>query len=510
MDDNKNENKEDIKSVKKHSIFLLIIALLVVGGFVSYALVVYNFDLKGDKVNKITSCGVDINVDEDNPINLVAAIPMDDSAIGKYDPYTFTVSNNNSGCDNVFYNIKMVDYCSTCTQENGVCTEGGTSCNCNEDHKINSNLIKYRVVNKKTNEVITGIDPFNNFNLSGGFDSKTDSISYEIKVWISSSATNDDIYVKGTDGNYLTDANGAYVTKNFCSKLRLEVGDTDTIPTNRYTEGMLGYAILGGPTKSKVSTTEGDTGLFESIATNNGTPTYYYKGNVDNNYVTFANQNWRIIRVNEDGTIRMILEEKINNTTYAFNPTYNEFKYMYYSNSNATNRIKKTVDDWYSANIGNNPTLANKVATGTFCEQAKVKKNSDFTSGGATMDVAANYTPDFKCAGDGNFKADGTEYGPLQMKVGLITIDEVIHAGIPLDTGSQTNNTNTYLQKSYYWWTMSPAGFYNFARAWSVRSDGSANYYYVSDLNGVRPVINLNADALADGTGTSGDPYVIK
>ena len=97
------------------------------------------------------------------------------------------------------------------------------------------------------------------------------------------------------------------------------------------------------------------------------------------------------------------------------------------------------------------------------------------------------------------------------MKVGLITIDEVIHAGIPLWTGSQTNNQNTYLQKSYQWWTMSPAGFnYHDARAWYVFSRGYADDYAVNGSRGVRPVINLKADAMATGTGASGDPYIIQ
>ena len=34
--------------------------------------------------------------------------------------------------------------------------------------------------------------------------------------------------------------------------------------------------------------------------------TYYFRGNVENNYVKFANYYWRIIRINGDGTIRIV------------------------------------------------------------------------------------------------------------------------------------------------------------------------------------------------------------
>ena len=35
---------------------------------------------------------------------------------------------------------------------------------------------------------------------------------------------------------------------------------------------------------------------------------YYFRGDVLNNYVYFANSSWRIIRINGDGTIRMIYD----------------------------------------------------------------------------------------------------------------------------------------------------------------------------------------------------------
>ena len=48
-----------------------------------------------------------------------------------------------------------------------------------------------------------------------------------------------------------------------------------------------------------------------------------YHGNVSNNYVSFAGLTWKIIRINEDGTIRLILTNRINGTNYSFNSTEN-------------------------------------------------------------------------------------------------------------------------------------------------------------------------------------------
>ena len=61
-----------------------------------------------------------------------------------------------------------------------------------------------------------GVNPLN-INLSG---SLTASVSYELKMWIISSATQDDLYVK-ENGEFKEDSNGLIVTKNFCSKMKV-------------------------------------------------------------------------------------------------------------------------------------------------------------------------------------------------------------------------------------------------------------------------------------------------
>ncbi len=50
-------------------------------------------------------------------------------------------------------------------------------------------------------------------------------------------------------------------------------------------------------------------GLYLSTNTFNNYPTYYFRGVVKNNYVEFNDMLWRIIRVNEDQSIRMIMED---------------------------------------------------------------------------------------------------------------------------------------------------------------------------------------------------------
>ncbi len=241
------------------------------------------------------------------------------------------------------------------------------------------------------------------------------------------------------------------------------------------------------------------SGLYASTDTNTGKPTYYFRGNVTNNYVKFAGQTWRIVRVNEDGTIRIIMQDGINNNTgYQFNSNYNNYTYMYYSNSEA----KTVLENWYQTNIGSKKDLASSVASGAYyCEQAKAKYSDSYISGSATMTTYSKYTPDFKCSSDGNGK------GVVNASVGLLTYDEVVYAGGYYNQ----NNSNYYLNNpAIYWWTMSPAGFESGrSSVWNVYTSGSVYNYDVRNPSRLRPVLILNVDTLVTGDGTSSDPFVV-
>ena len=255
------------------------------------------------------------------------------------------------------------------------------------------------------------------------------------------------------------------------------------------------------PTLTTSSNNTNDaSGLYVSTATNTGEATYYFRGNVENNYVSFAGFTWRIVRINEDGTVRMIMQDGINdNATYKFNSNYNNYAYMYYSNSEA----KTTLENWYQTNIGSKTDLVKNVASGAYyCEQAKAKYYNSWTSGSATMTTYNKYTPDFKCASDGNGK------GVVSASIGLLTYDEIVYAG-----GYYNQNNNNYLNNpAIYWWTMSPAGFSGSnSFVWGVYATGNIYYNDVHNSGAVRPVLNLTTNTkISSGNGTKENPYVIR
>ena len=258
------------------------------------------------------------------------------------------------------------------------------------------------------------------------------------------------------------------------------------------------------PTLTTSSNNTSDaSGLYASTDTNTGKPTYYFRGNVENNYVSFAGQTWRIVRVNEDGTIRIVMQDGINNNTnYQFNSNYNNYAYMYYLNSQA----KTQLESWYQTNIGSETDLAKNVASGAYyCEQAKAKYSDSYTSGSAIMTTYNKYTPDFKCSSDGNGK------GIVNASVGLLSYDEVVYAGGYYGQ----NNRNYYLYNSaIVWWTMSPQGFSDsdfYSWVWRITESGNITIGVVGYSSRLRAVLNLTADTqISDGDGTKENPFIIQ
>ena len=283
-----------------------------------------------------------------------------------------------------------------------------------------------------------------------------------------------------------------YVCTNVNSDGTINSNVTCTKENDVSSEPILKEKLLG--TNDSNVVTSGD-GLY-SKTTSTGT-TYYFKGAVENNYVKFADKVWRIVRINEDGTMRLITQDNVI-SSQKFNSAYNTYDKMYYTNS----EIKTAVENWYKTNISDKG-FDEKVVNGNyFCEQAKVVYNTNYTAGSATVATKDNYTPSFDCTTDGNGK------GVVSGKVGLITIDEVLFAG-----GVIGSSSNFYLKNGSAYCMMSPAGFYtynDYARAWGVVSAGRIGDFHVASNYGVRPVINLSADTLVTGSGTSSDLYVVK
>ena len=316
---------------------------------------------------------------------------------------------------------------------------------------------------------------------------------------------------------------------------------------------------------SNKNTTEA---LLASTEDDYGT-SYYFRGAVKNNYVQFANKCWRIVRINGDGSIKLVLHNdntagtanpcnsannstnaafaRYSGTTYtsAFNSNDNDNAYvgfMYgtagagdYASTHANinkSKILQNLETWYKNNL---ESYESKLADTIWCNDKSTFIT--YTSGstyGTGLGYGTNKTgygarnriyggnpasyasPSLICPNDNNggklskFTISDTVNGNgnLTYKIGLLTADEIAFAG----SISNYSNSSTYLQENTgtnSWWSLSPMLFDgSVVLVWYV-SSGDLFNGYVGSYYGVRPAISLISSTSITGDGTSENPYKV-
>ena len=362
---------------------------------------------------------------------------------------------------------------------------------------------------------------------------------------------------------------------------------------------------------------------------------YYYRGNVKNNYVSYAGYIWRIIRQNGNGSIRMIYsgtsatDVGVDTTiaTSAFNirnydPTYvgymygsdfqftdsnssavytgfsDSIKYVFASsytfddntkkfslsgntlsgvwNENYNNiisnypytcfqtdatkscdyvirivkyidnssmyvnhisyssksydstlantndsSIKTVVDKWYANNLlsvkdSNGNLYTNYLSDEIFCNDRLIYNGNGYLLDSNTLynsfvRILEKKGPSYLCSqlSDRFTISSVNGNGKLAYPIGLLTADEAMYAGALY----HSVNENVWLDTGYSFWTMTPA-------VYSQESTQSCNWFLyakkyiegptVTDLYGVRPVINLRSDIkITSGDGSANNPYEV-
>ena len=265
---------------------------------------------------------------------------------------------------------------------------------------------------------------------------------------------------------------------------------------------------------------------------------YYYRGNVTNNYVLFADKYWRIVRINGDGTVRVIYDGTSAHAngenssdrqigTSAFNSRHNDNAYVGYmygatgastyaethANTNDST-IKAYIDNWYNTNIVGT-TNEQYLTDNLFCNDRSLSFKNTGTGAGMSE---TNYRWYYYATSSYNNKmiltcpqqndaftvSDTTNgNGALTYPAGLLSTDEIVLAG-----EWDGSNSGYYLYSGQIWWASSP--YYlggDYAAVNVMSSDGRYSSYIVNSAVGVRPVLNLKSEALKYGDGTMNNPY---
>ena len=365
-----------------------------------------------------------------------------------------------------------------------------------------------------------------------------------------------------------------YFEPNGYEKILLDNGNgaTTVDAAKAYIEGRTTSTT---PDFSTVATTnEGMYSAPDDLGTS-----YYFRGAVDNNWLKYGKYTkdmyncydgtisatdtgnsctkiassgddiyWRIIRINGDGSIRMIYSgvtppaesTKVIKTTDTslgnspFNANQDKAEYVGYMytlgqqhGTSKSSDIKTYLDNWYANYTDLNKT-GTKITDQIYCnDRTASTSNVAYSTTNYTTLTSWNSTgtqyyygaygrivndnnPMLTCAVDSDRftvnKINGKGNSALTYPIGLITIDELEMAG----NNWSESNTSYYLHTGAYYWAGSPCEFLD-SSSFEFRVIGDGNLFAsnVNSFLGVRGVVSLSSKAKLSGNGTYNDVYTV-
>ena len=569
---------------KKENIIIIVVLVVMILAIVGVSYAAFSYSKTGSKVNSITTGSITMTYEEtDNTISLSGALPTTDKTgmvrlnPGEY--FDFSVSSEITGDVNINYEISAKDITTS-------------------DRKIDGSNIKLYLTRVNSDGTEEGLMTPETYNEEESSNSYTGRPAGEMSLYTSSMNSSESnnyrlrMYVteeynpQGDGGglqfsvqiNVYGLAGDKYVP--LTTQKILEDNELQEETTNMFNYASNGSYIASiteegpqyGSEPSQVT-----NGLY-SMNDEDGT-SYYFRGAVENNNVQFGEyvsdyyvynyssryfqsletcqeynsscsesnrvklasagdkMYWKIVRVNGDGSLRLIYNGTSANPDNSdlahsfavgispYNLEVDNPKYTGYTYDNGTDSfIKKEVDTWYKNTLGSS-SYDSKVVGGRFCSDSSGYKNASeydvseamfgdltnvymYSSMGDRLanfqkNSPGNNAPTLSCTA-----TDETYGGSYRLKAGLITADELTLAG-----ESSYVVGNSYLnpgESDYWYWSMTPADFVNGrASVWNVV--GILNGINMGGNGAVRPVINVTTEnGFISGDGTSENPYIIE
>ena len=339
-------SKEKLKNILTIS-FSIIMLIMVIE--ISYA--AFQFKGPGNKLNTITTGAISMSYEEsENTISLNNALPTTQATgkkqLGDGEYFDFTVKSSIKGNMDINYEIVAQE------------EDGNTFSSDNIYYyltKVNSNGSETEVMAprkyyaEKEENIYTG-RPAGVFSMFTGnlAEQGETSITYRLRLWVDETYNpqNDDgnqiyktkINVYGAGSNNVALLEDQYCYNNGFTTL----SDCMLVMNNHeksVEEAKTAIKAKGTPDFSKIAPNDSETdGLY--MTEDDEGESYYYRGAVRNNYVSFVGFLWRIIRRNGDGSVRMIYSGKsVSDTGDAttigksqfnskfWDPTYVGYKY---------------------------------------------------------------------------------------------------------------------------------------------------------------------------------------
>ena len=361
-----------------------------------------------------------------------------------------------------------------------------------------------------------------------------------IKMGDESGISGDTITMNSTSGNVTININGSSTSLG-----------TDITGVGEHTKLLKDVIITNAIKNSKSESQPVETWYYENTLTIPGSQinnfdentlsiteddygiSYYYRGNVIDNYVNYSGMCWRAVRILGNGAIKLVLNDEnnlcdsenytVDNSSSAFidgrtdiafttvnTSSYADFDYN-------SSQISSILSTWVSDNVLDISKLENTL----WCYDTSIR--SEYLSAGFGLSGCAdcmdyyygNDVPSLKCNYDG---LHNTKPTVLNNYIGLLTKDEVEFAGMKVE-GVNTSNYLNSNATSTAWWLYTP-NWYGYDNGMSMMYVVSANKIDIEQIQqgySVRPAVTLKKDVSVTTKvnsshlpGTYQNPYVIE
>ena len=545
--------KEALKNNKKIIIIgIVIIVLLLIGVAFAYL----TTTLHGEKEYLVRVGSLGLRLEEGNELTLEKQIPLEDSEGMSLDGFNFSLINH--GKIDTDFTIYLDDI---------ELDEGETRM---PDSAIRYSLTKDSVVSNASDLTSMGVNP--NRVVDTGTVAVDETINYTLRIWIDYDATTEEASGKVFKGKLRVETSQHVIPET--TKQLLANNEVKEEKENMFNYTANGTYIDNYNDWNELTNPDYVTNGLYSMEDEDGV-SYYFRGSNVNNFVQFGEYTkdyyvyryndtdfvtldscqyhnsscsesnrvlkysagtpmyWRIVRVNGDGSLRLIYNGTSTSATgqdlmignSAYNQSYNDPKYTGYTydrDSNETDSTaKRDIETWYNEVLAGT-TYNNKITNGRFCSDSSgYKLASEYGMQGYNDDTYLYASSDRLDQAEGTtaygkpnmpiLKCPSTTEnygGSYKLKLGLITADELVLSGMVPSMGTYTDS---YLTSDWYYWSMSPACF-DFGRTFAWGAGEGLGYNNVDrTYGGLRPVINLTTDnGFASGSGTATDAYVLQ
>lgn len=352
--------------------------------------------------------------------------------------------------------------------------------------------------------------------------------TWEVTIPISGLYTN---YVWNHFGTFVFDII-SIVTEGY-SIIAYQIGNgiinIDVYKNNAFTRKIIDDNAINQsePNFSQVATT--DEGMF-TAEDNDGISTYF-RGAVTNNYVKFANFWWRIIRVNGNGSVRLIydgttahangdssIDRIIGTSSWCNIPYANEIKYCQYTWDNGECSPKTILDNWYQNNLKNYENYMD-IDVGFYNDVSLESDGSSTSLNFSSLKRMTSDSPSLYLSEEGyRYTVSASQKGnkELTYPIGMLTGDELMMAGAKYSDEMDYNQSFYIWRNNNYLLTMTPLsgagsrpGFYPKMVELDPAGEIYTSTYIFENQKDIVPVINLRGDLSVTGTGTSTDPYEV-